>query len=779
MNPIALGAIKILLLAHATQGTITGSVWDAESVAPIAGAVVTVADLNRSVAADDSGRYVLHGIPSGDHQIRIHFIGYSLRSFEALVPERGILEIDVWLQPEPVPIHPVDIRGPVAVRGLGAGGYAFPDREISAAALANHPMLAEPDPLLALGGGEISLRPESASGVNIRGGASDQTGYVLDEIPILSPYHTAGMSGAWNPDAVSRMRLASATPLDAAPSALAGTIEAVTLTPGDRVRAQGGVSTTQSRVTIDGPLRLSGLGGGDAADPTTTIGYLLSYRSGLPNVVAPRHEPSYIQGESGDWLAKVVAPALGGRVELLGYGNENDFNAEAQVPADSAGAWNRTGRNLFMWASRSLGARWTRDLSAATLRVVGWRAEGSAGSTWESHEGTLDMAAHRRDRGLMATLERSSTRSRSTLRLRMEESRTSYRILSDSSSVPSWAMGATMLIPTVLARHERSLGSHTRVNLGLSVASALGRARLGPSAQLVWNPSLRWELSGSHVRTLQFAQSLRNPESVAGNLFPADLYLGAGASPAEGMPGPAGAPEIPVAGSDLSVVGASFHPRAALRIGVQGYTRRSDGLLLVAPLEGKPFATGAFLTGSGSSRGASVDLAVSAARYGIVASYALQDVKLRYGTRSYAPESGARHLLEAGVIVFPSATTTIRANVTSVLGRRGTSVRGGFEWESTNLVDRGSEFGGSPYYDPNTLGATSLPSYWRLDLGFRKEWRLGVAGRDASIGLFGTATNLLARKNVLSYSRDPATGAPGGIEMRPRSPLVVGLDWRF
>jgi hypothetical protein len=113
------------------------------------------------------------------------------------------------------------------------------------------------------------------------------------------------------------------------------------------------------------------------------------------------------------------------------------------------------------------------------------------------------------------------------------------------------------------------------------------------------------------------------------------------------------------------------------------------------------------------------------------------------------------------------------------MGRRTTTISDGFEWEACNLLDKGCEFGGSPHYDGEPLGGTALPTYFRVDLGVRKEWRLGVGGRDASIALFGTVTNLLGRKNVLTYARNPSNGSLEGIEMRPRAPLVIGIDWGF
>jgi hypothetical protein len=126
---------------------------------------------------------------------------------------------------------------------------------------------------------------------------------------------------------------------------------------------------------------------------------------------------------------------------------------------------------------------------------------------------------------------------------------------------------------------------------------------------------------------------------------------------------------------------------------------------------------------------------------------------------------------------FPTATTSIRLGATGALGRRATAVSGGFEWEACNLLDEGCEFGGTPG-TTGAPGGVSLPAYFRVDLGLRKHWHVTLGHRDAVVALFGTLTNVLNRKNVLSYSRAP-DDALTPIEMRPLAPLVVGLDWQY
>ena len=127
-----------------------------------------------------------------------------------LVPREGTVEVNVALEPQPITMEAVEVevRPAVPVRGLDEEeGASYPDRALSLAAVRAHPLSAEPDVFAALSGGEVVLRPESPTGIHVRGGASDQITYLIDGIPVFSPYHVAGTFSAWNPDAVSRMEI--------------------------------------------------------------------------------------------------------------------------------------------------------------------------------------------------------------------------------------------------------------------------------------------------------------------------------------------------------------------------------------------------------------------------------------------------------------------------------------------------------------------------------------------------------------------------------------------
>lgn len=752
MQPILLGLLNVAITLQATQASVVGTVRDAETGRPLASVSVLLPDLERSVSTDREGRYYLRQVPPGPHHLTVRSIGFAARTLHALVPRSGELEINVSLRPEPVRLRTLEVTSVVPMRGVeNPDRVLYPDRAISSAAIWTHPLLAEPDAFEALAGGEVVLRLEAPTGVHVRGGAADHTAYSLDGIPVFSPYHAGGVFSAWNPDAVARLQLSSALPSPFSPEALSGTLAGFTRAPSPYLHTQGSLSTSQGRLTLDGPL---GRG----------AGFLISLRSGFPDALAPRDEGSYLNGETGDLLGKLEAAVARGFLRLLVYESENELNTAAVALDD--GAPDPTRRNLFEWKNQSLGAEWTRGFGNRSLRLTAWRATSAASSRWADPADLLNLDASRRDHGAQASFAHRSSGTSTSAGLRAEVSATAYHIQADAADAASSEHARTRIL-TVFAQQERALTERLDLVLGAALAHGAGRLHFGPRAQLRFSSAEPLTLSASYARTHQFAQSLRNAESLVGTVFPVDLFVGAGA------------PGIPVARSEQAVLAADYRPIGGVRLGLQAYARDLHGLVLVAPNNGHAFASDGFSVGSGAATGVSFDAAVSARRYGLIASYGWQRIHYEHGGSGYTPEHGATHLLETGVVVFPTPTFSARLGLTGAFGRRTTSVSSAFEWEACNLLDRGCEFGGSPDYGAAALGGTALPSYLRLDLGLRKHVHIEVGGRDALIAIFGTVTNILGRTNVLTYAVDPGTGNVIPIDMRPRAPLVVGLDWRF
>lgn len=737
------------------QATLTGTIRDAESGRPLVGATVTLVDVYRSVRTNDEGVYRFAAVTPGPQHISVRFIGHAQRTFHALVPNDGLLEINISLLAIPMRLETLEVRPTVSIPGsteepLPAGL----DRSVSFSAIRNYPQLIEPDAFLALGGGWVHAQPESPNGLHIRGGASDQTAYLLDGIPVFNPYHTAGLFSAWNPDAIARLDLSGAAPRASEPHTLSGTVSATTRAPSDHLEAQGAASTSNARFTLDGPL---GSGG---------AGFLISGRSGYPTVMARKNDASYQRGQTRDWLSKIELPVRQHRFRVLGYVNDNDLFSGAVAEGTGPEQPQNRARNLFEWNSASIGASWERESATMPWRALAWSAGSNAAAAWRRDSGAFEIASTRRDQGVSLTGEYRREHSSTMWGARFERMVTRYRSDSVDNSTRTLDLNSRGWLGTLYSEHEQALGQRWSVRLGTALLGDARTARVSPRAQLRWQPTEALLLSGSYSRQYQHAQSLRNDESIASNVFPADLYVGAGTA------------NVPIAASDQGVLDAEYRYASGLRVGAHAYARKMKGLVLVAPVSPEPFATRSFAVGHGVARGVSLDMAKSAVRWGMMADYGVQEVEYALGPTRFRPSHGPRHVAEAGVIVFPTATSSVRVGVVSEAGRRTTVVDGAVEWEACNLRDRGCEFAGSPRAT-GPLGASALPRYTRIDVGAQKHWHLTLAGRDALIALFGAVTNVAGRRNLLTFSRDPVSGARSDIEMRPQAPLVVGMEWRF
>ena len=79
--PTLLTTMGVLLisniLAAQSTGSLNGYVRDGESGLTLPGALVTIADLDRSTSADRNGRYSMAGVPPGTYTVNISYLGFD------------------------------------------------------------------------------------------------------------------------------------------------------------------------------------------------------------------------------------------------------------------------------------------------------------------------------------------------------------------------------------------------------------------------------------------------------------------------------------------------------------------------------------------------------------------------------------------------------------------------------------------------------------------------------------------------------------------------------
>ncbi len=112
--------------------TITGTVTDTVSGAPVAGASVTIARTHRTVWTDDHGRFMLPGVDPGDDWLLVQQLGYENGQVAIRVAD-GMPSLAVTLVPDPVLLEGLAVIALRPVSRPGAwtmGMHAFDARDL-------------------------------------------------------------------------------------------------------------------------------------------------------------------------------------------------------------------------------------------------------------------------------------------------------------------------------------------------------------------------------------------------------------------------------------------------------------------------------------------------------------------------------------------------------------------------------------------------------------------------------------------------------------------------
>ena len=195
--PAITAVLALLLLARAPlagQGAaVAGVVRDAETEQPVAGAAVTLPDLNRRVVTDSAGRFALRGVPAGEQRWVIRRVGYAEWAESAAVEDGDVLTIRII--PRPLRLEVVRVtadRLERRRRAYGGSVRVVDTRELETTAA--HSLMDV-----------VRYRALSAAST-CRAGALCVRGapirLVIDEQPALSIDETVGILQAYHPSEI-------------------------------------------------------------------------------------------------------------------------------------------------------------------------------------------------------------------------------------------------------------------------------------------------------------------------------------------------------------------------------------------------------------------------------------------------------------------------------------------------------------------------------------------------------------------------------------------------
>jgi hypothetical protein len=234
------------------KATIAGNVLNASNGEPIVGSSVFVEGESDGVATDASGFFSI-SLSKGKHALRISSLGMKSTVRHVLVNGNGKLNIELEEDVTPLKEVVVESDRDKKVMGLQMG-----TEKLDIKTMKQMPsVLGEVDVLkvvLTLPG--VQTVGEGSSGVNIRGGATNQNLILYNDAVVYNPSHLFGFFSAFNPDILKSVELYKSGVNAEYGGRLSAVLDVVTKEGNlKKFSASGGISPITGRLMLEGPIK--------------------------------------------------------------------------------------------------------------------------------------------------------------------------------------------------------------------------------------------------------------------------------------------------------------------------------------------------------------------------------------------------------------------------------------------------------------------------------------------------------------------------------------------
>jgi hypothetical protein len=772
LRRIATGAAAVLSLAcpaalpaqQAAAGTIAGTIVDARTALPLAGAAVTLdrggAPI-RSARSDSAGGYRFDRVAEGQYHLRVQRIGYRGTAIEVVLRGPAESRVSLGLEVQPLALEPVHARGShwapaaggfaakgdagqarVAVERLRQAAYLAADvRSLTRADVEEAVPLAEADLLRGLQRlPGVSARDDYAAGVWTRGAPWDHTRVYWDGVPVYNPVHTLGIFSSIDADAVGSVHLHPGVQ----PAWSGGGAAAVL-----DVRSRRGGASGPLSVSAEASLASLHL----AADGATADGrhaWMIAARRSYSGFLTETLEAR--TADQDEWVTS------GFRDVAARY----DLRLGGEAAFEASGLWQHDGLRAGPDAEWVGGGQpgWGNLVGQATLYapLLGARGRLSVGA---SH---FDARAHAATDTAQASGTLFSWPALFASTTAVRHATVEGRVDANASpgSAPAWGFGAGMAeesaayegappLPADLTLPPTTIDRDGSLRYGF----AWGEARWKPAGRLTVEGAMRVEGGASVPRggAVRWA-----PRATARLALTPSVTLSAGA--ARGwqylQAGPAFGPaqftqhlwllaggDVPALRSDVASAGGEAWLGPGWLASLNAYARRSDGAALLDPAPGDAVGRPVFVAGRLAARGVEAEVRRLSGRVTGSAAYSWGVSRTRAAGLDFASEADQRHSLDLAVRSALARGFSAGAAFTGATGGAFSRFYGGIalcplpgapcEWQERPAIGRPGALRASGY------ASLDLSADWARAFG-----RLRVEG-------FAQLHNALGRENPARY----------------------------
>ncbi len=184
----------------AQNGTLTGSVKDANTGQALSGATVFIIGTYKGAYTDEAGKFSIPNVKSGDYSIRFTYVGYAEKIYNGITIESGKTKrLEVTMVEVGATLGEVEIVGKRGLIDLESGKS---ETDVSASDIAQM-TVKNVQEVVAMQVG-VSENPD---GIQIRGGRVYETEYLVDGISAQDPLAGTGFGVDVNASAVQNVKV--------------------------------------------------------------------------------------------------------------------------------------------------------------------------------------------------------------------------------------------------------------------------------------------------------------------------------------------------------------------------------------------------------------------------------------------------------------------------------------------------------------------------------------------------------------------------------------------
>lgn len=231
--------------------TVAGHVKYASSGEPIAGASVYIENPFTGVATDQFGYFALT-IPKGKHELVIKSLGFKNTKRKITLYGDGKLDIEMLEDVTSLKELVVEAEKDKNISSLQMGVDKLDIKTMKKVPTA----LGELDifkVMLTLPG--VQTVGEASTGLNVRGGATDQNLILLNDAVVFNPAHLFGFFSAFNPDLVKNAELYKSTIPVQYGGRLSSVLDVNTREGNKKkITGSGGIGPVTGRLILEGPI---------------------------------------------------------------------------------------------------------------------------------------------------------------------------------------------------------------------------------------------------------------------------------------------------------------------------------------------------------------------------------------------------------------------------------------------------------------------------------------------------------------------------------------------